>query len=1096
MASRVEAPPSKESPNYKPFTDVFIANRGISALLAGRVCKAKGIRPYFAYSFTDPYTEATRMADENASLGWQTVPIGGTSPAESYSNVEMLLETARILRKEAKNPEGFGVYFGWGFKSEGAETMRRFEEEGFRLVGPPSSAIERLGNKMEARKLAQEIGIPTVKGSGSITTPEQAIAAAKEISFPVMLKDPEGGGGKDIVVAHNEEEVLRGFQQLRSNEGNREIFLEKYIENSAHIEVQLVADQYGNVVSLGHRDCTMQRRFQKFIEESPSPRKALAQKIEAAAVALGRAAGYQTVGTAEFILDMDHIDENGDPAWSFMEFNTRLQVENRVTELVTGLNVPNLLFDTASGLALPFTQAQVVTEGHAIQARVYAEDPYNGFTQTPGKIEELVIPQIHGVIADSAYRSGDTISAEFDPTLLHGLSRGSTREEAIALLQRFLSQLRIRGDEVTTNIPFLLKMLESERFRKGTATTTSSERTWGDELRRRVSDVVAEFAAGGEFTPFEPSLQFDPSRLPMDMLIPSRDPKEKPVKFSKRYQEAQQRTGRDSAAEYGIIKRDGIEIVLYRIGYNDFRNGGPFGQAEGNTFTDAAQLSSERNLYLLSHTPSGGIDQPQNMSGLIHLPGIIDDADYYPSPFHAHVIDGYELGGVPLVFSEIADVLIGIDNPNVDPRIGITGPFMTYMSMHGVPPPSDRAADIYRELGDVHSVQRASRERNIHLILPNLGAASDLVTHIAYILGESGAQDSVRVFRPKENIGSHETSRPIATPEAPDFPSRAWLGPRIGSLWEHVQQGVEHIIYHGEERPLRTSERLDIIEQGLRPHAADIIDTRSGFLDDAVLLATHFQQANGTDVYPSTIAALGRIEEFPVLILAHQSRRVRNPETGEFEKLPSTPRAQDIAYLIDMIDKIGAPRHLPIITLGDTEGLSSTDKDEDRNIVRAPGTLMRRLRNYRGAVIPIGIGMEGSGGGAKLLFPGNRSAWAKNAVGFVSHPRVNYRIQTGSKWIDKNSPENDKRELRRFVDQFEDAKAEVVRDKLKQIDEVLDEGPGGAHLNPRVLPAEIRRFVLKSLRALASYTEEELIEERHDRLRIARITASRPRPVR
>jgi acetyl-CoA carboxylase biotin carboxylase subunit len=430
---------------------VLIANRGEIALRIVRACAEVGIESVAVYSDADRTSLHVRAADE-------AYRIGTPSASESYLVIERLIEVARKSGADAVHP-------GYGFLAESADFAEAVIEAGLVWIGPSPAAMRLLGDKLAARRVAQESGVPTVPGSDvSITSIEQAMAAARRIGYPVMIKAAAGGGGKGMRLVRSPEELesaLRNAQgEARSSFGSSTVYFEKYLESVRHVEIQLLGDRYGNVVHLGERECSIQRRHQKLIEESPSVAldAELRGSMGAVAVAAAQAAGYTSAGTVEFLLDQEGN-------FYFLEVNTRLQVEHPVTELVTGIDLVLEQFRVAAGRPLRIKQTDIALRGHAIECRIAAEDPFNNFVPSLGTIAELSEPSGPGVRVDSSLYRGGKVSVYYDPMVAKLIVWAPTRAHAILRMRRALEEYRIVG--VQTNIPFHLGVLDSMDFQRG-----------------------------------------------------------------------------------------------------------------------------------------------------------------------------------------------------------------------------------------------------------------------------------------------------------------------------------------------------------------------------------------------------------------------------------------------------------------------------------------------------------------------------------------------------------------------------------------------------------------------------------------------------
>jgi acetyl-CoA carboxylase, biotin carboxylase subunit len=433
----------------RAFKKILIANRGEIALRIGRACRELGIASVAVYSDADRAALHVLEADEAYRLG--------PAPAsESYLRGDLLLDVARRARADAIHP-------GYGFLSENADFSEACDQAGIKFIGPPAPAMRALGSKTHARQEADKVGMPRTPGSTTgLASLEEARKVADKIGYPVMLKAAAGGGGKGMRAVSRHEDLKSAFESAQSEAerafGSGEVYLEKLIERPRHIEIQVLADEHGNCLYLGERECSVQRRHQKVIEEAPSAvvTPELRRRMGEAAVRLAQSAGYTNAGTIEFLLD----DEEN---FYFLEMNTRLQVEHPVTELVTGLDLVHLQIRIAQGEHLPVTQKQIQLRGHAIECRVYAEDPDNGFFPSPGKITRLLQPGGPGIREDSGIYEGWVVPMDYDPMLSKLIAYGPTREAAVARMLRALDEYVVGG--IRTNLAFFRRILNDPEFR-------------------------------------------------------------------------------------------------------------------------------------------------------------------------------------------------------------------------------------------------------------------------------------------------------------------------------------------------------------------------------------------------------------------------------------------------------------------------------------------------------------------------------------------------------------------------------------------------------------------------------------------------------
>jgi acetyl-CoA carboxylase biotin carboxylase subunit len=443
------------------FQRILIANRGEIALRVVRACKELGIESVCVYSEADKDASYLRLADEK-------ICIGPARSADSYLNIPRIIAAAEIADVEAIHP-------GYGFLSENAKFAEVCRDCKIEFIGPPADAMRQLGSKTEAKECAKRANVPTVPGSdGPVTDDDKAVRLADEIGYPVLIKAAAGGGGKGMRIAHNPGAFKTGLQQARAEaeaafKDNR-VYVEKLIEQPRHIEVQIIADHHGNAVHLWERDCSMQRRYQKLIEESPAPGLSETQRREICetAVRLVKSVGYTNAGTVEFLLD-----KHG--KFYFIEVNARIQVEHPVTELVTGVDLVKEQIRVAAGQKLSFTQDQIVHRGAAIECRINAEDPDHNFRPSPGLVTKWIVPGGPGVRVDSHVFQGYRIPSNYDSMVAKLLVHAPTRPEAIERAKRALGEFVVEG--VATTIPLHLKLLRDSPFKDGAVDTKYLERT-------------------------------------------------------------------------------------------------------------------------------------------------------------------------------------------------------------------------------------------------------------------------------------------------------------------------------------------------------------------------------------------------------------------------------------------------------------------------------------------------------------------------------------------------------------------------------------------------------------------------------------------
>ena len=437
------------------FKKILIANRGEIAIRIIRACREMEIETVAVYSDIDVDALHVQMADE-------AICIGPALASESYLNMQAILSATIISGAQAIHP-------GFGFLSENSKFAEMCKESDITFIGPDPESIEKAGNKSRAKQLMIEAGVPVIPGSdGKVSNLSEAQEIAKEIGYPIMLKASAGGGGRGMRLIRTKDDFKISFemasQEAQNSFGDRSMYIEKFIENPRHIEIQILADNYGNIIYLGERDCSIQRRNQKILEEAPSPimTEELRKEMGEMAVKAAKAVKYKNAGTVEFL-----VDDKG--KYYFMEMNTRIQVEHPITEMVVGIDLIKEQFKIAYGEKLIFSQKDIVIKGHAIECRINAEDPQNGFRPSPGKINSLHIPGGPGVRVDSAIYQGYNIPSTYDSMIAKLIVYDKNRKDAISKMKRALGEFVIEG--INTNIDFQYQILNNKIFIEGKADT-------------------------------------------------------------------------------------------------------------------------------------------------------------------------------------------------------------------------------------------------------------------------------------------------------------------------------------------------------------------------------------------------------------------------------------------------------------------------------------------------------------------------------------------------------------------------------------------------------------------------------------------------
>jgi acetyl-CoA carboxylase biotin carboxylase subunit len=472
------------------FKKILIANRGEIAVRVIRACREMGIASVAVYSDVDRASLHVRKSDEAYS-------IGPAAAAESYLRMDKILDVAKRSGAEAIHP-------GYGFLSENAKFAQACADAGVKFIGPTPHAMKLMGSKTSARQQMEKVGVPFVPGTArGLASSEEGEEAAERIGYPVMLKAAAGGGGKGMRLVHNRQELHASFasaqSEAQSSFGDSEVYIEKAIVNPRHIEMQVLADEHGNTVWLGERECSIQRRHQKVLEEAPSPLvdPDMRRRMGEVAVKVAQTANYTNAGTVEFLVDPQKN-------FYFLEMNTRLQVEHPVTELTTGLDLVHLQIRIASGEKLPFAQSDIEIRGHAIECRIYAEDPDNNYFPSPGKITLLLAPSGPGIRRDSGMYEGWTVPMDYDPLLAKLIGYGSDRRQAIMRLERALYEYFVAG--IKTNISLFQRILGDADFRAAKVDTGYLDRliakgnpaviSTAPEREIEAMETIAAIAAG------------------------------------------------------------------------------------------------------------------------------------------------------------------------------------------------------------------------------------------------------------------------------------------------------------------------------------------------------------------------------------------------------------------------------------------------------------------------------------------------------------------------------------------------------------------------------------------------------------------------
>ncbi len=1129
----------RERVSRKPIRNIFIANRGeIAASMVQTIIRRnEGSPPNRQISFVVPQTFsdanpiAARLVDAHPDHG-SLIEIGGYGADESYLNQDLVLNTAIANGSDA-------IFLGYGLLAEKDEFVRKCEQAGIRVLGPSARAMELTGNKIKAREKAMDVkmpgtnhNIPTVPGTGNLPEIKDALRAVgiigpnerpprNKIDFPVVVKDPDSGGGDGVALnVRNQQELEEAYTRMRRRPENKQVFIEKFIQNPAHIEIQIIADAYGNVVSLGERDCTIQRKSQKIIEESPSPRvsPSVVSKMEAASKAFAKAINYRGVGTWEFIVDMDDIDpETGEPKWYFMEVNPRVQVERTISEMRTGVDILDTIISIGEGAKLPFKQEDIKPEGVVIQTRHYAEDPNNNYAQSEGAISRLRYPQEPNEIIRAAVEEGDTLSIEYDPTLLLRIVRASTREAATAQQIRGLSATELLG--VLSNRTQLITILNSPEFSDPKSiNTTWVDRTWGHEVKGDMTDLD-RYINEGTFLPIESDTLFDFSKLLQDQEVEKRKRGGEGTEIKKYSQEIAdwiEKYGTSKSSKIGIHTLHGLRYVLFALDYKI--RAGTLGGQEGLDWRQACRLASEYNLPLISWSETGGADQGQNNFALFQMGAGEDALNEFNPDYLADVSNGLVFGAFPAAVSPQAKLKIMTRKATgpkgeFDSRKGITGPRMT---INTIDPGFEGGSleEMYEAIKEAigvmpHHPSTLLEDRMVHILTDDAVEAADKVAHILHSTKTPQMiADPNIVFVPTEKIAYADPHLTIRF-DRPDQHATAWGGTFGARLLHKFRHRGELPSSALRGRELTNEARLAILNEAERPTAADLVDTKSGLFSDVVFLSTpphHTVDSEGgqtTEIeqYLPTFAAITTFEGQDLFVLAHQSSRVI--ENGQLRREFRAQRPEDWEYLMDMLS-YARSRKYPVLNLAGTKGASGAPQDERKDQLKAVSQLIHETNTYPDYMASILLDYGGSGGVHTLFRRLNRAGALEHAVSSVADWIVMLQIRSG-RWIDPQvaKPE-DVATFYKFVNQHKDANAFGLR-QMRLIDEIIAEGPAlteggllGAHNDPRVVVEGMRGFIRTALAEAATLRpgdgEGSVINHRRSRIKEIRDNFSKQNP--
>lgn len=1106
--------------------NVFIATRGeIAASMVETIVNRNKDRSleeqtHFVVpmTFSDGNPIAARMVDAHPDIGTK-IEIGGYSADENYLDEDLIITTALGNGCDS-------IFLGYGFLSEKAEFVKRCEQAGLQVIGATSKAIEATGNKIEARKHALKVRVdgfervPVIPGTEDLERIEDAIAAVndpdKKIGYPAVLKDPDTGGGDGVIFVNNQQELEQGYAKLKQNPNNKQIFLEKYIKNAVHIEIQIVADRFNTVVSLGERDCTVQRKGQKIIEESPTPRVRphVVKQYEAFAKAMAKSIHYVGAGTWEFIVDMDNLDENGDPKGYFMEVNPRVQVEREVTHMRTGIDILDTMITIAEGRRLPFTQADIQPSGVVLQGRMYAEDPYNAYQQGEGYASVLRYPVGRDELVRAAIEEGDELTLEYDPTILLRLARDPVREGARLKLLRGLSATELVG--LVSNRTLLTEILASREFEEAKGINTVWVDSWGPRRFNQQAFDLNEFIGAGVFRTFEPSILFDWTKLPQDEVVlkkrKDKDGKDVlvPVSYFQEMADLLRKHGTTKASQFGIHELKGLRYVLYTLNYGI--RAGTLGVQEGIDFREACRLAHVTGLPLGSVVSTAGADQCQNQLALFSMGASEDALDEFGVDYLFNIDTGFVFGGGPASMLRQATFKIATKGRS---HIGLAGPRATLLTID----PEWKGGTVdetYQALQEAlgvtpHEPATLFEDRMEHILVNNLSEAADKAAHLLHSC-KTGQMivDPNYVYAPQEAIAYSHPGLAIRFDQPGQFTRSSW-GSFGARLWHKFRSSSSLPKVELVGQNLTNHQREIILDQPERPTAADLIDTKSGLFKDAVFLSTppeHTVEKIGnfkTEVeqYPPIIAAKVRFEKASldnsgnpiavnedIFVIAQQVQRVI--ENGKLFRRYRAQRPCDWEYVLDMLS-YAKRRAYPVLTMVDTQGASGAPQDERGNQLQRISDVINETNKYPYYLIALLLGRNGSGGGHALFRKFNNAAVLEHTISSVAEWIFKFGIRRGI-WINAGSTKEELEEFIAYKNQHEDANAFGMV-KMRLADSMIAEGPAanpddpnslpGAHNDPRIIVEGMSNWMVSTLHQglVLPAGEAGVIPDRRQRIR-------------
>lgn len=999
---------------------VLVANRGEIAVRIIQALRDLRIDSVAVYSEADRDAMHVRLAD-------RAVCIGRAPAEESYLNSSNLIEAARGTGCDAIHP-------GYGFLSESPEFARACRENGLVFIGPSAEVIEKLGNKAEARRIADRAGVRVVPGSaGPVPDEDGAAAAAARVGYPVLVKASAGGGGRGMRRAENPGELESAYREAVMEAekcfGNGEVYLEKLIRNPRHIEFQILADQKGNVIHLGERNCSIQRRRQKMLEEAPAfgLSEALRQEMGSAAVRVARAAGYENAGTVEFILDSDG-------SYYFIEMNTRIQVEHPVTEAVTGVDLVREQIRIASGLPLEKKQEQIEIRGHALECRICAEDPLHDFAPSPGTVTSLRLPSGSGVRTETALYQGAEISPYYDSLCAKIITVGDTRLEAIRRMRRALRETEIRG--ITTTLGVEALILYNTDFLRGHYDTDFIEKNLPtllhllDQENAGPEPDVTCPDCGATFTreEFRKSLYVCPKcgkhgRMPVEARIESIvDPgtfrellrslsAENPIGFrgyTEKISREREKSGIREAVITGTGKIGGIRTFLMVMDGRFMM--ASMGTAVGEKIARGFEYATSKKLPVVLFAASGGARMQEGILSLFQMSKTAAALARHSEAglFSVTVMTDPTMGGVTASFASLSDVILA----EPDARIGFAGARVIEQTIGEKLPEGFQRSEFQFEHGFVDEIVSRS------------GLRERITTLLAL-------HDPKEQSRARKNFVK-ECASVVSEPEEED-PDAVKRTP---------------------------AERVELARSTERPTTREYI---RALITDFVLLAG--DRKAGED--PAMTGGIGRFHGMPVTILGHQKGSDLTENLRYRFGMPNPEGYRKAVRLMKEAEKFGRP----VITFVDTPGAFPGKEAEERGQGEAIAEAIQVMSRLKVPVISIVIG-EGESGGALAISASDRLLMLENSVYSVLSPEGFASIlwKDSSRW---------KEACELMCLTAEDLKL------LGICDRIVPEGAGGAQEDRSRTFRETDRALCEELQPLLGKSGEKIRQERYKKLRSA-----------